>query len=297
MKESRKIIVTVLTILIAIVVIWRIFAMTNAMPVDPMSMDGGAGMAEYQRELNKYRKYTDLPKNIGESSDGVITEVRGARPAQFSQTETVFLIVDLNSDGIDMIPLAESQVYFDLDNDGLAERTAWVKPDDGFLLVGSNEEISKLDTRLEILRTMLTGGVDMLLGIDANSDQVINENDKFQYGNFMKYRGGVSIVKDVDLNGIPESTRGEAIPCEFISYSFEDPESHVLECKDKSYDIYPVAFEYEDSNVVWKSFCEMLPYGGAQYYGSDSQDQKRCMEQGFKPAIPVWDSESESFIE
>ena len=44
------------------------------------------------------------------------------------------LIIDLDGDGAKSISLNDSSVFFDLDNDGFAEKTAWVGPHDGLLV-------------------------------------------------------------------------------------------------------------------------------------------------------------------
>jgi hypothetical protein len=48
------------------------------------------------------------------------------------------LIVDLNGDGVKTISLTDTGVYFDLDKDGFAQRTAWVSPQDGLLALDRN---------------------------------------------------------------------------------------------------------------------------------------------------------------
>ena len=44
------------------------------------------------------------------------------------------LIIDLDGDGVKSIALNHSSVFFDLDNDGFAEKIAWVGPHDGLLV-------------------------------------------------------------------------------------------------------------------------------------------------------------------
>ena len=44
------------------------------------------------------------------------------------------LMIDLDGDGVKSISLNDSSVFFDLDNDGFAEKTAWVGPHDGLLV-------------------------------------------------------------------------------------------------------------------------------------------------------------------
>ncbi len=45
------------------------------------------------------------------------------------------LILDLDGDGIELIALSGSSAHFDYGQDGFAERTGWVAPDDGILVI------------------------------------------------------------------------------------------------------------------------------------------------------------------
>ncbi|MBF0220096.1 MAG: hypothetical protein HQL49_11315, partial [Gammaproteobacteria bacterium] len=42
--------------------------------------------------------------------------------------------IDLNGDGIDYLSVNHSTAHFDYHNDGLADQTAWVGPEDGLLV-------------------------------------------------------------------------------------------------------------------------------------------------------------------
>jgi hypothetical protein len=59
----------------------------------------------------------------------------------FNKLTLVFrdpLILDLDGDGVEVSPLLGSTTYFDYDQDGFAERTGWVAPDDGILAIDDN---------------------------------------------------------------------------------------------------------------------------------------------------------------
>lgn len=45
------------------------------------------------------------------------------------------IVIDLDGDGVELRPLSTSNTYFDTDNDGFAERTAWAGADDGILMI------------------------------------------------------------------------------------------------------------------------------------------------------------------
>ncbi len=48
------------------------------------------------------------------------------------------IAIDLNGNGLDFIPLDKSTVHFDMNDDGQVDRTAWVGPEDGILVIDLN---------------------------------------------------------------------------------------------------------------------------------------------------------------
>jgi hypothetical protein len=67
-------------------------------------------------------------------------------------------------------------VYFDLDNDGFAEKTAWVRPDDGFLVRDLNAN-GTIDNITEMFGNATTSGFVHLAALDSNADGKINVLD------------------------------------------------------------------------------------------------------------------------
>ena len=43
---------------------------------------------------------------------------------------------DLDGDGVELVSVENSTVQFDLDEDGIAEKSGWVQADDGMLALG-----------------------------------------------------------------------------------------------------------------------------------------------------------------
>ncbi|TDQ52352.1 M48 family metallopeptidase [Phaeovulum veldkampii] len=77
--------------------------------------------------------------------EGIFEQLLGL----FNPRPTDPLVIDLDGDGVELVSRANSNAYFDLDGDGFAEQTGWVKPDDGLLAVdrngnGSIDDISEL---------------------------------------------------------------------------------------------------------------------------------------------------------
>ena len=50
------------------------------------------------------------------------------------------LVIDLDGDGIETVAIGRSKTYFDVDGDLFAERTGWLKGDDGFLVLDSQRQ-------------------------------------------------------------------------------------------------------------------------------------------------------------
>jgi Ca2+-binding RTX toxin-like protein len=92
------------------------------------------------------------------------------------------LVLDLNGDGLTLTGLSSSKVYFDLDANGFAERTAWVGGGDGLLAMDRNgngiiDDITELFGTTEPLETATTTGFDSLGALDTNSDGKIDASD------------------------------------------------------------------------------------------------------------------------
>jgi hypothetical protein len=86
------------------------------------------------------------------------------------------LIIDLDGDGIETIGLSDSNAYFDVDGDYFRERTGWVKGDDGFLVLDSNNN-GRIDDLSEMFGNQFEGGYDELRGYDSNGDGRISIGD------------------------------------------------------------------------------------------------------------------------
>lgn len=109
------------------------------------------------------------------------------------------LVLDLDGDGVTTLALSDSTVYFDLDNNGFAERTGWVSPNDGLLVLDRNGN-GKIDSGAELFgnHTLARGakasdGLQALAAFDLNGDRIINASDQV----FHQLR----IWKDINSNG------------------------------------------------------------------------------------------------
>ena len=127
--------------------------------------------------------------NPGEGSDG---GDGGGKP----------VILDLDGDGVELVPLEDSTAFFDIDGDGYRERMAWAAPDDGFLAydkdddgaIAEHDELSFV-SYLDGARTDLEG----LRHFDTDGDGQLDADDA-EWGRFR-------VWQDLDQDG--ESDEGE----------------------------------------------------------------------------------------
>ncbi|MEO0497690.1 MAG: calcium-binding protein, partial [Pseudomonadota bacterium] len=107
------------------------------------------------------------------------------------------ILIDLDGDGIEIIPQNEAYVLFDADDDGFLERTAWVGKDDGLLFWDKNGD-GTLTEAEQIAFARLTEADDTDLEalaalFDSNDDGVFDASDA-QWNEFR-------IWKDENSNG------------------------------------------------------------------------------------------------
>ena len=123
------------------------------------------------------------------------------------ETDTSPIVLDLNKNGITSTKL-DNTVYFDHDNNGFKEATAWIEKDDGLLALDKNGN-GKIDNGSELFGNhtvsntaygytdpKATNGYEALKTYDINNDNVIDEKDEI----FSKLK----IWKDENLNGITD---------------------------------------------------------------------------------------------
>lgn len=119
--------------------------------------------------------------------DELLTEIKKEQSVFNSAEKTAPqrdpLIIDLENDDIDLTDV-ENGVYFDLDNNGFAERTAWIGKEDGFLALDVNGN-GVIDNGGELFGdkfimpdgNVSSTGSEALSSLDENSDDVINADD------------------------------------------------------------------------------------------------------------------------
>ncbi|MCP4354393.1 MAG: hypothetical protein GY793_01930 [Proteobacteria bacterium] len=105
------------------------------------------------------------------------------------------LVLDLDGDGLELNSM-DSGIRFDMDNDGFAENTSWVKADDGLLVMDKNGN-GTIDNITELFGSATKTGFEELAELDSNSDGTIDANDT-DFGN-------IKVWQDLNQNGISEA--------------------------------------------------------------------------------------------
>jgi len=106
------------------------------------------------------------------------------------------LVIDLDSDGLEFVNVAQSGAYFDLDADDFANNAAWLSPDDGFLALDWNSD-GVINNINELFGDRDGHGFDILAQLDTNYDNVIDAQDT-QFLN-------LKIWQDLNGDGVSQS--------------------------------------------------------------------------------------------
>ena len=120
---------------------------------------------------------------------------KALQQAGFAIPSTDPLVIDLNHNGVELTRI-ENGFYFDIDNDGFAEHTAWVSGNDGFLARDLNGN-GKIDGQSELFGNATTSGFAALATLDSNADGMITAAD----AGF----GTLRIWRDLNGNGVTDA--------------------------------------------------------------------------------------------
>lgn len=113
------------------------------------------------------------------------------------------LILDLDDSGtVDLISLENSNVYWDIDQDGFRELSGWVSAVDGLLALDINQNGS-IDDNSELFGTAQTDGFSILAEHDSNKDRQITVEDSIW--------DRLVVWQDLDEDGYSESGEMHAL--------------------------------------------------------------------------------------
>jgi Ca2+-binding RTX toxin-like protein len=106
------------------------------------------------------------------------------------------IIVDLDGDGIEMIPRQNNNVFFDMDGDGLKEWTGWINKDDAFLAIDENNN-GIIDSVKELIGEQNTSGFTEFKNYDSNGDKVFDNKDTLW--------SQIKVWQDLNTDGISDA--------------------------------------------------------------------------------------------
>ncbi len=113
---------------------------------------------------------------------------------------TVPIVLDLDGDGLEMVPLDGSPVHFDMDEDGIRDQTGWVGKDDGLLVLDRNGN-GVIDDRSEISFVgddpTAMSDIEGLRSFDTNGDNFLDRHDT----RFTEFR----VWRDANQDGVSQS--------------------------------------------------------------------------------------------
>jgi RHS repeat-associated protein len=146
--------------------------------------------ADKAAAANKATKLIDDPKEKSGDIQGVEGKVEDG------ENNSSPLILDLDGDGIELSPLENSNVFWDIDVDGFREQVGWVDPDDGLLAIDLNGN-GRIDDHSELFGTDTIDGFTILSAYDTDLDGVITAADA-QFNDLLVWR-------DLDQDGISDA--------------------------------------------------------------------------------------------
>ncbi len=114
------------------------------------------------------------------------------------------LILDLNGDGLVTTNLDQSNVYFDLDTNGFAERTAWVDANDGLLVLDRDGD-GKITNGQELFgdQTLLSNGTRATSGFEALREFDDNKDGKIDASDIVYLK--LKVWQDLNRDGVSQA--------------------------------------------------------------------------------------------
>ncbi len=171
------------------------------------------------------------------------------------------LILDLNGDGVTSTFIYDTKSYFDLDNDGLKERTGWVQSGDGLLVLDKNSN-GIIDNGNELFGNYtkdVTGvyddnGFDALSQYDTNNDGIIDSSDDVY--------SVLQIWQDANSDGVTDA--GELHSLSELGVASINLSSSSLflvksNIKNREPDVFLICFSQQKERGLRNSLCSDSP--------------------------------------
>ncbi len=155
---------------------------------------GSGGIAVFQAERGTGRAGSGDEGAFAKFNQFINLALKAGFGQGFGGSDPV--VLDLDGDGYELTTQRNSGVHFEFDGDNFAEKTGWVRPDDGFLVLDANAN-GVVDDASEFFGDETQGGFVELATHDLNLDGVIDAQDAV----FADLR----IWRDLDSDGVTDT--------------------------------------------------------------------------------------------
>ncbi|MEQ1730714.1 MAG: calcium-binding protein, partial [Vicinamibacterales bacterium] len=160
----------------------------NGYDFDAARMPGNIVVYEQVIEVGKQKNLDDFSKLVNLAlKAGFGTGLNGTDP----------LMLDLDGDGLELARRDAASVYFDVDDDGFGERTAWTRNGDDGFLVRDLDGNGQIDSQAEMFGTAATTGFVALAALDSNADGKITAADAAF--------ATLKVWRDLDSDGVTDA--------------------------------------------------------------------------------------------
>ncbi|MES2961494.1 MAG: tandem-95 repeat protein [Pseudomonadota bacterium] len=223
-----------------------------------------------QTSQNLFNNNTQLNVNLSNLTNNAI----GART--FVNIDPV--VLDLNGDGVKLTSYNDSEVTFDVDNDGMSERTGWVSNQDGILVDDVNHD-GKINNITETISEYYntkdgsvadadgkysSDGLAALKKLDSNHDSKFNSSDaKWSDLRIWQDANGDGVtdagelktlneagIKEFDLSAITQASKernaGNII---FSKTTYTTTDNQTKQVAAVDFTTNPIGYEFNDVNL------------------------------------------------
>jgi Bacterial Ig domain len=182
------------------------------------------------------------------------------------------LVIDLNGDGINLTT-ADDGVWFDINGDGVKDKTGWVKSDDGLLVLDKNQN-GTIDGQSELFGGNNIDGFSVLSQYDENQDGVIDSKDAVWKD--------LKVWQDANQDGLTQD--GELLSMDSLDFS-----SISLDAKATDYEISGNGISAESSVTTANGDQTQIVDAWFAFYNGADEDQMAGL-QDKQEAVKVADS-------
>ena len=212
------------------------------------------------------------------------------------------LVIDLDGDGVKVNDVKNSSIFFDMDNDGYAENTAWVSPFDGILATDVNHD-GTINNISEIFSEYYSqnssqSGLQALASFDSNKNGIISASDS-RFNEILVWQdlnqNGVSEpdelktlsqhgITSINLNGIASTTvqNGNIVRTHSI---FNRNDGTSGEVADVAFQVTPTGFKVTETSQSTKIIAENNSAASLIIFNNPANNTLNLTQEGVQVAL------------